>query len=299
MDSDDGDPEEPQGPWVTDEALAITRAALLSFFRDERPKEIFYLGQLEVMFEDRRFIKTEWGMRGPFHWITSKALAQLAAEGRIASDRDPQEPGKLNPMRFFHARSHRDWRMQAREMHGLMEEMSRPNFNHAVGQLAEILFDSALAADFNVAAKDANEWDGRKWTQTNENLDRIYVHKDGTAYGCEIKNTLPYIERQEFESKLEMCLFLGLRPLFIARMMPEVYIQRVWRKGGFSLLYKNQFYPFGFEDFAGRVRKRLELPVACARAVPDGDIKRFTNWHAKTRGGVDSSENPQKRPITS
>jgi hypothetical protein len=294
---DDQDPEQPH-PGVTDEALAATKTALLQFFRAERPKEIFYLGQLEVMFEERRFLKTEWGMRAPFHWITSKALGELAAEGRIASDRDPQETAGLNPMRFFHAKSHRDWRMQAREIHGLMQEMSRPNFNHAVGHVAEVLFDSALATEFNLAAKETNEWNGTKWTATNENLDRIYVHKDGSAYGCEMKNTLPYIGRVEFESKLQMCLFLKLRPLFIARSMPEVYIQRVWRRGGFSLLYKNQFYPFGFEDLAGRVRDRLELPVVCARAVPDGDIKRFTNWHAGKSGSVDSGGSPQKGPVS-
>lgn len=179
-----------------------------------------------------------------------------------------------------------------------MEEMSLPNFNQGVGRQAEMMFDSALAADFNVAAKDVNEWKGVKWTKTNENLDRIYIHKDGTAYGCEMKNTLPYIELAEFESKLEMCLFLKLRPLFIVRMMPEIYIQRVWRKGGYSLVYKNQFYPFGFEDLAERVRRRLELPVVCARAVPDGDITRFTNWHAKTRGPADSERNPREGHVS-
>jgi hypothetical protein len=190
--------------------------------------------------------------------------------------------------------------MQAREIHGLMDEMTRPSFNQAVGNIAEVLYDSALAAaDFTVAAKHTNEWRGLKWTKTDENLDRIYVHRDGTAYGSEMKNTLPYIERGEFERKLEMCLFLGIRPLFIARKMPEIYIQQVWRKGGYSLLSKNQFYPFGFEDLAERVRERLELPVVCWRAVPEGDIKRFTNWHDKTRGSGDSGANPQEGPVSS
>lgn len=280
---DSGD-DKPPDELVPDEALGATKAALLEFFR-ERPKEVFYLGQLSVMFEDQRFLKTRWGLRGPFHWITSKAVAQLAAEGRIASDRDPRGTGAPNPMRFFRAKSHRDWLRQAKEIHDLMAEMSRPSFNQAVGHVAEVLFDSALAGDFLVAARDVNEWNGAKWTKTNENLDRIYVHRDGTAYGCEIKNTLPYIELAEFESKLEMCLYLGLRPLFVARMMPEIYIQRVWRNGGYSLVYKNQLYPFGFDDLAEDVRTRLELPVVCARAVPDGDIRRFLNWHSTRRPG--------------
>jgi hypothetical protein len=291
-------PEVEEGP-TTDEALAATKAAILDFLRVQRPKDIFYLGQLEVLFEERRFLKTPWGMRAPFHWITGKALVQLEKEGRIASDRDPQQTGSLNAMRFFHSKSHRDWRMQAREIHDLMEEMSRPNFNHAVGHVAEILFDSALAgADFTVAARDTNEWNGVKWTKTNENLDRIYVHRDGTAYGAEIKNTLPYIGSAEFESKLNMCSFLRVRPLFIARKMPEVYVQRVARRGGFALLYRQQLYPFGFEDLADRVRARLELPVACLRAVPEGEIRRFTKWQEKARSIVDPGGNPQDGPVS-
>ncbi|SRR6266536_298735 len=295
---EDPTPELESGP-TTDEALAATKEALLRFLRVERPKEIFYLGQLQVIFEDRRFLKTRWGMRAPFHWITAKALSQLEAEGRIASHRDPQQTGSLNAMRFFHSKSHRDWRMQAREIHELMEEMSRPNFNHAVGHIAEVLFDSALAAaDFTIAAKDVNEWNGTKWTRTNEDLDRIYVHRDGTAYGVEMKNTLPYIERLVFETKLEMCAVLKLRPLFIARKMPEVYVQRTYRSGGYALLYKHQLYPFGFEDLAERVRRRLELPVACLRAVPDGDIRRFLNWREKGRKIADPGGNPQDPPAS-
>ena len=122
--------------------------------------------------------------------------------------------------------------------------------------------------------------------------------EDGTAYGVELKNTLPYIERPVFENKLEMCAFLGLKPLFIARKMPEIYVQRLYHRGGYALLFRHQLYPLGFEDLAERVRKRLELPVACLRAVPDGDIRRFLNWREKRRKGVDSGENPQKPDVS-
>jgi len=70
MNSGESDPpEDPEDTGTADEALAATKAALLAFLRTERPKDIFYLGQLEVMFEDRRFLKTPWGMRGPFHCL--------------------------------------------------------------------------------------------------------------------------------------------------------------------------------------------------------------------------------------
>jgi hypothetical protein len=276
-------PEQPAEAQSEQVAIEATKVALLRFVCEERPKGLFYLGQLEVLFEDRPIIEGKRGKKGPFHWITSKAVMQLAAEGRISSEAPSRSLGAApHGMRFFHARSHRDWRRQARKIEQIVGEFSRPEFTRGIGQLLELLVDSGMASvcgGFRIAAKNANEWNGRRWTKTDENLDRIYVSKDGVAYGCEIKNTLPYIEHGEFDRKLEMCVFLGLRPLFVGRMMPESYIDAVWRIGGFSLVLKNQIYPLGFESLAARVRGALGLPVVCAQSIPAGDLERFVKWH--------------------
>jgi len=270
-------------------ALAITKEALLHFFREERPRSLVYLGQLEVLFEDRPLIESRdprRGKKGPFHWITSKAVSQLAAEGRIASEPPARAPeGPPHGLRFFHAKAYRDWHREAKRIQQVVSEFSKAEFARGIGHHLELLVDSALAsAQFHVAGRDVNEWNGRKWTKTNENLDRVYVSKEGIAYGCEIKNTLPYIERGEFERKLEMSRSLGLRPLFVARMMPESYIDEAYEAGGFSWVLKNQFYPLAFEDLAARVRKTLGLPVVCARGIPQGDLQRFVSWHEKSVG---------------
>jgi len=53
-----------------------------------------------------------------------------------------------------------------------------------------------------------------------------------------VKNTLPYIPRDEFVIKLKMCKFLGLKPVFAVRWMPKSYIYEAYTKGGFGWLFE-------------------------------------------------------------
>ena len=87
--------------------------------------------------------------------------------------------------------------------------------------------------------------------------------RDGVYYGTEIKNRLGYIDRTEFSVKLAMCQALGLKPLFVARMMPKTYINEVRLSGGYSMIMKYQFYPVAARELAQRVRDELQLPVDC------------------------------------
>jgi hypothetical protein len=100
-----------------------------------------------------------------------------------------------------------------------------------------------------------------------------------SATGAEIKNRLGYIPREEFEAKLLMCGYLGLVPLFIARMMPRTYIEQVRQAGGFSLLMKYQFYPISHRELAHQVKNELQLPVDCPARLQDTTLQRFLNWH--------------------
>jgi hypothetical protein len=108
--------------------------------------------------------------------------------------------------------------------------------------------------------------------------------RDGVAYGVEIKNTLKYIPSDEFAVKLEMCRFLGLRPLFIMRFAPKSYNYQIIGAGGFSLIFKYQLYPFGQKAFADRVKEQLGLPVDCPVRISDGTIERFLKWHNASLG---------------
>jgi len=74
---------------------------------------------------------------------------------------------------------------------------------------------------------------------------------------------------------------LGLKPLFIARMAPKHYINMVNKKGGYTLVFVTQIYPYGSGALVAEIEKTLRLPVICPKAIPEGMIERFKNWHKK------------------
>ncbi len=290
------DGEEEPKPQYVDEV----RALLLQLFRSRR-REVFYDRQLAILLERRGELditpRDKDGrpestkqvlpvLRNYYHWVTSRALRQLVESGQVASEvrnlgvveEDTDRPLHI---RFFRYPSHRFWKRQADEITGLVRQFCRPEFTHALGSQGEVMFDSALGhARFVQVARHVNEYEGRRWTASGHNLDRIYV-RDGVAWGAEIKNTLKYIERAEFDIKRAMCEALGIRFLVIARALPSHYIWTLFKAGGFGLVFGKQLYPFGQEAFADRVRQTLELPVHSPKAVPEGEIQRFLSYHAK------------------
>lgn len=257
--------ERPRDP-VVDRA----KEELRKFFESE-PAELCYQRQLQVMFEGTYF-----------HWITARALSELAAEGHIASDVEPLPP--TGTITFYRAKSHRYWRTHAKEIIELVTQFSAQPFTQGLGAQGELLFEAALAgAEFKPTGRKVRSYGGKTWTETGHDLDRVF-ERDGVAYGAEIKNTLPYIPRDELLAKLKMCKFLGLRPLFIVRMAPKNYINDVRLEGGFTLVFKFQLYPFGQKAFADTVRKRLRIPVDCPTRIADGTVQRLLNWHLKSVG---------------
>lgn len=253
---------------LRDPVIDRAKNELTGFFSAE-PEEVFYQRQLQVIFEGTYF-----------HWIVARALAELAAEGRIASD--VESLPNTGSITFYRAKGHRYWRTQAKEIIGLVSHFSAQPFTEGIGAQGELLFDAALAgAGFKPTRRKVRSYGGITWTETGHDLDRVF-ERDGVAYGAEIKNTLPYIPRKEMQVKLKMCKLLGLRPLFIVRMAPKSYVQEVRLEGGFTLIFKYQLYPFGQKAFADKVRKRLRMSVDCPLRIADGTVQRFLNWHEKT-----------------
>jgi hypothetical protein len=238
---------------------------LLAFI-ENNPGEVFYEMQLEVLFEDDYF-----------HWITTKALAQLRNSRKIGSS--IQVLKEATRIRFYFHMRNRYWKRKAAEIRKLVTQFSDPSFTSALGTQGELLVDAALpTVGFLPKARNVNQFGDLHWSETKHNLDRIF-EKDGIHYGAEIKNRLSYISQEEFYIKLEMCERLRLRPLFIARMMPRSYVYELFKRGGFALLMKFQFYPLGSESFAAQVRKRLTLPVDCPKRLEDGTLQRLLRYH--------------------
>jgi len=259
--------------WPRDTKVDEAKDVLVRWF-DEHRERVFYGRQLAVLFE-KRF----------FHWITTKAVNELATEKKVRSETLPLEvEGGGEEVRFYWSPTLRYWRRQALRIRELIQEFSRPELTRALGLHAELLFDAALArVGFFPSAQDVRAYAGREWTKTGHDLDRLY-ERDKVVYGAEIKNGLGYIEQEELTIKLEMCEVLGVRPLFIMRMAAKSYVEQVRQRGGFTLLFGWQLYPYGHESLAKRVREELGLPVDCPRAISEGTVKRFLDWHVKQRG---------------
>jgi hypothetical protein len=167
---------------VVDEAKEL----LLAQFFQKDSTEVYYGRQLEVRLE-RRF----------FHWITSRALNELVQDGAI---RFSEEQTGHHKAHFYWPRQHRYARRQIAATLALIAEFSHPDFTRAVGHHGEILADAGFARiGFRIIQKKVREVDGRRWIESNHDLDRL-IERNGVRYGVEIKNQLAYIDLEEFES---------------------------------------------------------------------------------------------------
>jgi hypothetical protein len=263
------DAEAPRDPThATDPKLPAAKEYLKKRFFSPGTRRVYYQRQLQVLAE-----------RDYFHWITAAAVKVLVGEGAVRSS---VEPLGGSVVRLLWPNGYRFRARETKSLLSLLAEISDPSFATGVGRHGETLFDAAVPRiGMRPIARDVRSHRGKEWTRTGHNLDRIY-ELDGVEYGVEIKNQLQYIGVEEFNVKLEMCETLGLRPLFIMRALPKSYAWDVIRRGGYALVFGYQMYPHGFEGLAREVKRVLELPVDCPRAIYDNTLQRFLDWHQKT-----------------
>ena len=243
------------------------RESLREFFEHNRQK-VYFSRQLEVQNEDRYF-----------HWITNRAIRDLEAEGLILSERRNLSAG--GTIKLLWHRKFRYYKREATKLVDLVNEYSAPNIGAALGLQGEALILEGFASiEFVMKGRDKNKYGEREWTESDHDLDFIF-ERDGRAYGIEVKNTLGYMERIEFETKIRLCRHLGIRPVFAARMLPRSWINDLINVGGFALIIKYQLYPWAHRDLARRVRGELGLPVDAPRRLTDGTMARFLRWHVR------------------
>jgi hypothetical protein len=149
----------------------------------------------------------------------------------------------------------------------------------AIGLHGEQMILAGFAKkEFVMRGHNTNRFGDRQWTKTEHELDFIF-ERDGRAYGVEVKNTLSYMDRKEFETKIQVCETLGLAPVFAARMLPKTWIHELIERGGYAMILKHQLYPWTHVDLARRVARELGLPVDAPRALAEGTMNRFERWH--------------------
>jgi hypothetical protein len=181
--------------------------------------------------------------------------------------------------RFLFHPSNRYTKRETQKAQDIIEEYSRDEITRSCGVRAETLFCAGLAEKgFMPKGKKVRSFQGRIWDKTKHDLDYLF-ERDGIFYGCEIKNTLPYIGKEEFAIKLEMCEFFGVRPLFIMRFSPKTYNKTIIDRGGFALIFKSQIYDLSQKALVDKLKNELGLPADCPRAIPDGILERFRRWH--------------------
>lgn len=260
--------------WEDEEQLAESdpvetsaRETLRQFF-DQNPQQVFFSRQLEVQNEGQYF-----------HWITNRAIRDLEAAGTILSETRPLASG--GTIKLLWHRRFRYHRREAARLVQLVNEYSAPNIGAALGLQAEALVLEGFASiEFVMKGRDKNDYRDKVWTDTDHNVDFIF-ERDDQAYGIEVKNTLGYMDRIEFEIKIRLCRELGIRPVFAVRMLPKTWIKDLVDVGGFALILKYQLYPWAHRELAKTVRSELGLPVDAPRRLNEGTMKRFLSWHER------------------
>ena len=237
---------------------------------EENATSVFYIKQVQVLLE-KRF----------FHWITGRGVGELIDEGGVGYEDVRLRNGKA---RFIFARGHRYRERQIKQAVKAIEGYSVPNVARASGHWAEVMFLVALMEyGFSLHGRDTRAYEGKVWKATEHNLDFI-VSRDGAVYGAEVKNTWDYIPSGEFRLKLDMCVLLGIVPLFIWRYAPKNYMFELSQKGGYGMIFKAHIFPLGCERLSDEIEERLGLECRVPRRIPDGILERFMRWHRKRVG---------------
>ncbi len=235
---------------------------------NEDKNRVFYIRQLQVLLE-----------KDFFHWVTYNALKALIDRGDLKEVKYKKNSG--TPINFIVHHSNRYFKRDINEMYKVIRKYSQDHITRSCGHRAEDLFFKAMALKgFVPVAQKVNEYEGKKWTRTGHDLDFLFK-KDKIVYGCEIKNTLGYISKEELIIKKEMCKYWGIKPLFIMRYSPKTYNDLVINSGGFVLIFETQLYELSQEKLVEEIKNLLGLPVICSKAIPEGIIKRFEKWHNK------------------
>jgi hypothetical protein len=238
-----------------------------------------------------------------FPWITSDAIHILVEDGFLtsfaktdipnASAQFPRlgnivfvvrtEPYQANPALV---------KTHAKNIAKLVNSYTDPNITRALGDHLEGLVKAEIRAhQFSIVATHTNQYRGRTWTTTGHNLDLVAEHASGSLnIGVEIKNTLDIMDAKEIDTKIDMCHFLGLVPVFAVRWM-KPYIDCISNQGGFSWIFKTQIYPPGFWDFTHTLfaklsalnrndshNHRLEFPIAVRTSIPERAATTFKKW---------------------
>ena len=261
------EPEILEEIWSEDDYQEEAEVDIRNLYENDK-KGVYYSRQLCIKFEEKYY-----------HWVTERTVRYLKDLGYLKLIiRERKERGSIN---FYIHHSNRYPKRKINEIEKIINEYSEERISRSCGKQAENLFCLGLVKKgFRVIAEEAREFQGKKWEKTEHDLDFIF-ERDEIYYGCEIKNTLDYIDKDEFDIKIEMCEFFNIRPLFIMRYAPKTWIAQNNSKKGYCMIFETKIFELSQIELVEKIKNVLGLPVICSRAIPDGIITRFENWHKR------------------
>jgi len=250
-----------------DESFKNVQEKIIKLYENDKNR-VYYVRQLQVLFE-----------KDHFHWITANALLGLEKIGYLR--KIPMKRVQGGPIHFYIHKQNRYPKREINRKLKIVEEYSQQHIMWSCGLRAEDMFCTAFALHgFMPIKRNSKSYKKRTWTKSDHDLDFIF-EKDNICYGSEIKNSLSYIEKEEFEIKLAICKLLKIKPLFIMRMAPKTYIHMINELGGYALIFKYQLYDPSQIEIGRKIKEELGLPVDCPKSIYDGTMRRLEKWHRK------------------
>jgi hypothetical protein len=129
--SDVEEAEHPERP--RDSKVDEARGILLETPFAATSESVLYGQQIETVYEESFF-----------HWITARALSELAKERKVNAVTLPL--GEKTNIRFYASARNRYFMRRAKAVIRLVQEFADPAFTEALGRHGELMFSAALAA---------------------------------------------------------------------------------------------------------------------------------------------------------
>ena len=235
-------------------------------FFEKNQEAVFYSRQIEVIHE-----------KPYFHWLTNRAIRELAKQGDIRSQQ--QELSTGGTVNLYWHKSNRFYKRSAKRVVELVQEYTEFSHDGALGLHGERMVLHAFARfQFVHQGENTREFNGKAWEKSEHDLDFIF-ERDSIGYGIEVKNTLNYMDYKEFKIKVNLCKHLGIRPVFAVRMIPKTWIKELIDAGGYAMILKYQLYPLSHQELAKKMVRELNLPVDTPRSIQQGTMDKFLHWH--------------------
>ena len=277
-----------------DSQIGRAKRALKKHFVNANGRPIrmpYHQQRLQVLYEDDY---PEWTVIG--------ALKELTEEGHLerwSKNQIPELAGteSISEMNFYAnsraVRTERERRRMKTHMASqvkLLEKYTGEIIDALGRQLESLVKNQLLISQFDILGTNANEYDGRKWTESDHNMDIIARKKGGDlVVGVEVKNSMGIMDLAEIDPKIELCRYLGIVPVFATRWnRPRE--DHIREHGGFSWTFKVQIFPFGQEKLVEELHDRLsvgkadgpgmrmEFPVAVRNDLPEQAVREFDDW---------------------